>query len=113
MPLKNAIVLIPEDTRSPVKPNDPAGALNPADVVIIPVVLIVAACNCVMVLRPEFTIPFRLPVTSPITAPVCVPAESPVKLPPTLPVTLPVTLPCKLPSNIGADAMPVTFRYSR
>ena len=40
------VVRLPED--------DPAGALNPADVVIIPVALIVAACNCVMVARPEF-----------------------------------------------------------
>ena len=54
VPLKNATVLIPVDTRSPVKPNDPVGALNPADVVIIPVVWIVAACNCVIVARPEF-----------------------------------------------------------
>ena len=43
VPLKNAIVLIPEDIRSPVKPNDPAGALNPEAVVIIPVALIVVA----------------------------------------------------------------------
>ena len=45
VPLKNATVLIPVDIRSPVNPNDPVGALNPADVVMIPVVLIVDACN--------------------------------------------------------------------
>ena len=45
---------------------------------------------------------------SPVSVPLTLPVTSPVMLP----ATLPVTLPCKLPSNIGDEAIPVTFIYS-